>query len=1046
MFSSILIVLFSLCAEAEAASEPSQPARALDTFESIALWSAGHTDDVGAELSNEKTADGHALHLAFDFTGAHGQPVNGYATARRTLPLDLPENYEFRFRVRGNPSFNNLQFKLIDASGENVWWLNQPDFAFTPEWREIRVKRRHIEFAWGPTKDRVLRHAAAIEFVVSSGRDGGKGWMEIDRLSLRALPPQDRSPLRPRVRASSTAAGFSAGAAVDGDVHTAWRSDPVKGKVQRLDFDFGKPREVGGLVLRWRSGERAPQWNLQQSDDRRRWHSCAGAGARSGDDDYLKLCESEARYWRLQLMATEATAYGLNEVEFKDPEWAPTENAFFQRVAQGAPRGTFPRGFTEQPYWTILGVDGGATPALISEDGAVEPRVGRYSIEPFLSVDGRTLSWADVTSEQSLADGYLPMPRVHWNSAAVQLTVDAFAQGEQTRSQLLLRYRVRNTSAVPVAAVLHLAIRPLQVNPPAQFLNAAGGVGSIQALHRDGALLRIDDAELRALTPPDDFVVTDISRNVLAPTNAPGAYDTFGRAAAELVYTFQLPPGAERRVDIVAALSGRLPEDATDAPEGWFEQRQSAVADAWRARLDRVHLHVPPSAQYLADALRTAHAQILMSRDGAALRPGTRSYARSWIRDGAMIADALLRLGDIQAVREYVEWYTPHQFSDGKVPCCVDRRGSDPVPENDSEGEFIHLIAQLYRYSGDRAELQHHWPRIEQAIAYMDRLRATQTGADDPAFRALMPASISHEGYSAKPEHSYWDDFWALTGYNDAADMAGVLHNSDAIRYAQTRDAFRTALFASIALAVKAHAIDFIPGCAELGDFDATSTTVALSPANEQENLPQDLLHNTFDRYWREFAARGDGSKPWEDYTPYEWRTVGAFVRLGWRARAQAAIKFFFDTGARPAGWNQWAEVVGRDPRKIRFIGDMPHAWVASDFIRSVLDLFAYERAGDRSLMLAAGAAPDWIAAHGGIGIDGLRTAYGTLSYRLRREGTRLALHIDPGPTPPGGFVLPWPFDGTPGATRINGKPAAWQDDGLHIATAPADVTVEAAH
>ena len=34
-----------------------------------------------------------------------------------------------------------------------------------------------------------------------------------------------------------------------------------------------------------------------------------------------------------------------------------------------------------------------------------------------------------------------------------------------------------------------------------------------------------------------------------------------------------------------------------------------------------------------------------------------------------------------------------------------------------------------------------------------------------------MPASISHEGYSAKPQYSLWDDFWALRGYRDATEM-----------------------------------------------------------------------------------------------------------------------------------------------------------------------------------------------------------------------------------------------------------------------------------
>jgi hypothetical protein len=287
--------------------------------------------------------------------------------------------------------------------------------------------------------------------------------------------------------------------------------------------------------------------------------------------------------------------------------------------------------------------------------------------------------------------------------------------------------------------------------------------------------------------------------------------------------------------------------------------------------------------------------------------------------------------------------------------------------------------------------------------------------------------------------HSYWDDFWALTGYQDAAAMAQVLGAPDTTAIARARDAFAGDLHASIAAAAQAHAIDYVPGCAELGDFDATSTTVALAPADAQSKLPDGLLRNTFERYWREFVARRDGAKPWQDYTPYEWRTVGSFVRLGWRDRARELIDFFFATGARPAAWNQWAEVVGRDARQSRFIGDMPHAWVASDFIRSMLDLFAYER--DDALVLAAGVPESWLDK--GVGVEHLSTPFGALTYHLQRTGRRLELRIADGIKAPGGFVLPWALAGTPGATHVNGAPALWHENELHVASAPATITIE---
>ena len=173
------------------------------------------------------------------------------------------------------------------------------------------------------------------------------------------------------------------------------------------------------------------------------------------------------------------------------------------------------------------------------------------------------------------------------------------------------------------------------------------------------------------------------------------------------------------------------------------------------------------------------------------------------------------------------------------------------------------------------------------------------------------------------------------------------------------------------------HGIDFIPGAAELGDFDPTSTTIALSPGDAQDWLPPALLRQTFERYWQGFVARRDGTKTWDDgaldnYTPYEWRNVAAFVRLGWRERLPQLLNFFM-ADRRPAAWNQWAEVVGHDWRKPRFVGDMPHAWIASAFLRSVYDMFAYERGRDHALVLAAGIPAAWLQGQG-VGIERLRT------------------------------------------------------------------------
>ena len=139
------------------------------------------------------------------------------------------------------------------------------------------------------------------------------------------------------------------------------------------------------------------------------------------------------------------------------------------------------------------------------------------------------------------------------------------------------------------------------------------------------------------------------------------------------------------------------------------------------------------------------------------------------------------------------------------------------------------------------------------------------------------------------------------------------------------------------------------------------------------------------------------------------------------------ALDYFF-ADRRPAAWNGWAEVVGRDLREPRFIGDMPHAWISSDYIRSALDLFVYERDADHSLVLAAGLPLDWVDTPTGVGVREVRTTYGALSYSFKKEGAVRVLTIEPGVAPPGGFVVQWP-DGVdlPPRPRIDGRRGEWK-------------------
>ncbi|WP_310469064.1 hypothetical protein [Sphingomonas sp.] len=702
-------------------------------------------------------------------------------------------------------------------------------------------------------------------------------------------------------------------------------------------------------------------------------------------------------------------------------------------LAKSSPRGTFPRAFIgEQPYWTLAGSDGGKVTALISEDGAVEPAKGSYSIEPVVIDRGRRFDWSSVSPSHSLADGKLPIPTVTWAAPGIRLATTLLT--DSAGRAVHASYRLSNSAGPRRAIELRLGIRPWQVNPPAQFLAQQGGVSAISSIGRDGARLTI----IQPLGEGDPPAV-----RTLVASRAPDAA-TFAAlpgkdmATTDLVYHLELAPGASEQIVLtMPAADGAVPS---------WESAYAATTDHWRTVLNRVQLRVPPAKQAIADTLATAFAHILTSRDGPMLKPGTRSYDRAWVRDGAMMSEALLRMGRADVARAFADWYRPYQFKSGKVPCCVDFRGADPVPENDSHGEYIFLVHQLYRFTGDRAALARDWPSVFAAARYMDELRLSErTPANlTPRRRmlyGLMPPSISHEGYSAKPQYSLWDDFWALRGYRDAAEIARVLGRPEAAFLASSRDQFAADLHAAILAARDHWKIAHIPGATSLGDFDATSTTIALDPGNEQARLDPAMLIATFERYWSEFKTRAAGTRAWKDYTPYETRTLGSFVRLGWRDRIDTLLDFFM-ADRRPAAWNQWAEVVGRDAREIRFIGDMPHAWVASDFVRGMLDMFAWERRDDSALVLGAGLSATWLSGEGS-SIAGLATPYGTLDFAIRGDARQLSATVGGSARPPGGFVLTWPFSGNAPPARVDGRAVPWRDGVLAFRATGQPIRIE---
>ncbi len=972
--------------------------KTLDDFETSGGWKEFLSDGVTLKISNDLGLHGNAIRFDYDFTKG-----TGYGGIQKLFPIDLPENFEFSFYVKAESPANNFEIKFIDSTGHNVWWVNNRNYEFPNGWKKIRLKKRHIGFAWGPTEDRTFKRVDKIEFTIASYM-GGKGTVWIDDLKFEKLPPEIKSYPLPFATSSSGTANMI----FDGLPNTTWG---CKNSKEFLFVDFQVRREFGGLKIDWFKGSSASSFEILLSDDGNNWDKVYSVNSNLSDISFIRLPEAEAKYLKINLIKSSSSdGFGINEITFFDLNDAITKNNFLLYVAKNSDGGNYPRYLSnEATFWTVLGVNNDVKEALLNTDGMIEVDKSAFSIEPMLKVGNEYFNWNNVKATQSLEDKYLPMPKVSWNCSDVNLDVEAFTNGEANKSSALyLKYKITNNSSSQKDGKLFLMLRPYQVNPHYQWLNDPGGAGKINSLNEKDSRIYVNDDKViiplekyhsfSAVTFDDGNIVELIKENKVL--NNKSVTDDHNLASGVLEYNFNLKAG-EDKVIYFAVPFYREESFRETLTKELFEQKHKETSEFWKSEVDHIKFNLPESANRIVNAYKSNLAYVLINRDKVGIQPGSRSYERSWMRDGALTSSALLKSGIVTEIKDYINWYASHQYENGKVPCVVDKRGPDPTPENDSHGELIYLIREYFNFTKDTTFLRSKNDNVIKAVDYMQSLIAERTtdhyknGNDSVrAHYGLITESISHEGYSEKPMHSYWDDFFVMKGFKDAVDIQKILENKNEYeRIKKLRDNFKTNLYNSINLTMKYKKIDYIPGCVEKGDFDATSTTIALTPCNEFKNLPKPQVYNTFDRYFDYFQKRRDKKIDWVNYTPYENRLIGSFILLDQPERAHQLIDFFLDDQV-PHSWNAFAEVVWKDKKHAGFIGDIPHTWVGSDFINAIRSLFVYENEYDESLVLGAALYQDWIDAPNGMSIEHLPTYYGEISYSVKKENDKYSFSI----------------------------------------------------
>lgn len=542
----------------------------------------------------------------------------------------------------------------------------------------------------------------------------------------------------------------------------------------------------------------------------------------------------------------------------------------------------------------------------------------------------------------------------------------------QSSGRFTFRFPRPATPSVP-----GLYVQPGEPFAPAARYAAGGG-----AVTRDGRVL------YAYLGRPDE--VSD------GPARARGPATRFGRTE----YRTRLAPGGSTTFDVripvtpvaldPAALAALR---ATD-----FATHRLATIRRWRRALAGASvLELPEPA--VQDAYRASIVQLLEPRyllDGNWVQPVNKlQYHSFWIRDTAVIAQALDLVGLHEPARQDLEYFSQWQQDDGLF---ISRPG-----QLDGLGQALWGLGEHVRLSGDTAFAAAQLPAVERAAGWLRAARAK-----DPL--RLVPPSDPRDN-ELVAGHLAGDNFWAVAGLDAAADLAAAADRSDlAEAWRADRDDLRDTIVALIRKRGGAipPALD-AKGGQDWGNLWAAWPYPVLAPGDRQVSA---TLRRVRRRFAEGIATYGPSLHGYLGFRVFQTELA--------RGEQRKVVAGLYASLAHLTATNGCFEL-GTRPYGRRLIADnlAPHAWCSAEIVALVRNMLVRERG--RGLQLLGALSPAWLGANRRVALTAAPTRYGALDVALRSTTSGATLRW----SGPEDVPLWWTVPAQASAVRIEGKAVA---------------------
>jgi hypothetical protein len=327
--------------------------------------------------------------------------------------------------------------------------------------------------------------------------------------------------------------------------------------------------------------------------------------------------------------------------------------------------------------------------------------------------------------------------------------------------------------------------------------------------------------------------------------------------------------------------------------------------------------------------------------------------------------------------------------------------------------------------------------------------------------------SAEHLGDKDKPH--FWDNFWAIAGLWEAAQLAQRLNAPQKQElwsiYGQVRRATADSIRWVLAQQQQRGFWETIipTGPADVGRLDSTmiGTVAYFHPCRLYmgQKLGSDVdsaARLTLETVWAHFVDGGFRHEAaWRCYGPYlTLQLAHAFLLLGQIDRMDQCLSWtvgnagfarVHDASGGPNPWQvvqgAWNEqhnyAIAKDcasfPSGWWYMGDIPHGWAAAEFLLLLRDILFFEADEDHDpqIFLALGVMPHWLASGEPITVRDAPTLFGSsFGYELHHDPTahKVTVTITQQPKGPVRYLYPCRMGSAVRSAKVDGSPAIVAD------------------